>query len=320
MSARPPADARALARILARQELVISRHQALGCGVTPAMLRHRTRPGGPWQRLLPGVYLTVTGTPTPAQREVAALVYAGRDSVITGLAALRRHGLRVPDRPAITVLVPAGRTRRSQAFVAVSPTTRLPAYACADGPVRFAMAGRAVADAARELGSFREVRAVVASAVQQGRCRIDWISEELANGPVRGSAWLRRALADVSDGIRSAAEGDLRDLIIGARLPMPMFNASLYAGPAFVATADAWWPEAGVVAEVDSREWHLSPDDWERTLRRHAAISAHGIIVLHFTPRQIRKEPAKVAADIRAALAAGRGRGALAIRAVAVAG
>ena len=25
---------------------------------------------------------------------------------------------------------------------------------------------------------------------------------------------------------------------------------------------DAWWPRAGVVAEVDSRAWHLSPEHW----------------------------------------------------------
>jgi hypothetical protein len=95
-----------------------------------------------------------------------------------------------------------------------------------------------------------------------------------------------------------------------------MFNARLYAGQTFVAVADAWWPEAGVAAEVESREWHLSPEDWERTLRRHARISAHGIIVLHFTPGQIRAEPERVLADIESALAAGQSRPALPVRAL----
>src|SRR5262244_2105411 len=117
--------------------------------------------------------------------------------------------------------------------------------------------------------------------VQQGRCRIDWLGEELRCGPVRGSARLRRALAEVTGGIRSATEGDLRDLIIRAGLPMPMFNARLYAGQRLIAVADAWWPQAHVAVEVDSREWHLSPEDWERTLRRSAALGALGIVVLH---------------------------------------
>ncbi len=304
---------------LRQQALVISRAQALRCGMTPAMLRHRIRPGGPWQRLLPGVYLTVTGTPTLVQQEHAALLYGGPRSVITGLAALRRHRLRVPDRKTITVLVPASRASPDCGFVRVAPTMRLPAACYSDGTIRFALAERAVADAARELGSFRELRAVLADAVQKGRCRTEWIRDELANGPVRGSAWLRRALAEVAEGIRSAAEGDLRDLIVHAGLPMPMFNASVYAGQELIAVADAWWPGACVAVEVDSREWHLSPDDWEHTMRRHSAMGKRGIVVLHFTPRQIRTEPGRVVAEIRAAIAAGRRQETLGIRAVAAA-
>ena len=72
----------------------------------------------------------------------------------------------------------------------------------------------------------------------------------------------------------------------------------------------------GVAVEVDSREWHLSPEDWERTLERHARMSAHGIIVLHFTPRQIRDEPGRVTAGIKSALTVGRSRPALAVRAL----
>jgi hypothetical protein len=70
------------------------------------------------------------------------------------------------------------------------------------------------------------------------------------------------------------------------------------------------------VAEVDSREWHLSPRDWERTLARHARMGSHGIIVLHFTPGQIRTRQHEVASNIRAALAAGEGRPPAPIRAV----
>ena len=120
--------------------------------------------------------------------------------------------------------------------------------------------------------------------------------------------------------MRSVAEGDLRTLISRAGLPAPLFNARLYAGKDFLAVADAWWPDAGVAAEVDSREWHLSPEDWEQTVRRSARMSAHGILVLHLTPQQIRAEAATVAEEIRSALQAGRARPALPIRALAGAG
>jgi hypothetical protein len=66
--------------------------------------------------------------------------------------------------------------------------------------------------------------------------------------------------------------------------------------------------EACVAAEVDSRQWHLSPGDWERTLERHSRMSALGIIVLHYPPAWLRSQPRIVAAEIRSALEAGRGR------------
>ncbi len=307
-------DEAALKRLLRDQESVISRTEALGCGMTPSQLRHRIRPGGPWQKLLPGVYLTVTGTPTRAQTEVAALRYAGPGSVISSLAALRRHGVRVPESRIVTVLIPVGKVRESRGFVRVWPTTRMPEFVFTDGAVRFAEAARAVADAAREAGSFREVRAIAADAVQRRRCRLDQLVEELAHAPMRQSAWLRRVLAEVADGIRSVAEGDLRDLILAHGLPPPLFNARLYSGQDFLAMADAWWPDAGVVVEVDSRQWHLSPEDHERTLRHGTRMSALGINVLRFTPSRIRTEGAVVAAEIRSALETGRAGPRLAVR------
>jgi len=71
-------DHAALAAVLASQYQVITRKQALARGVTPSALRQRLRTGGPWQRLLPGVFLAVTGTPTTDQRNVAALRCADR--------------------------------------------------------------------------------------------------------------------------------------------------------------------------------------------------------------------------------------------------
>jgi hypothetical protein len=78
-------DRRALGILLREQERVITRAQATDCGLSPAQIQHRIRPGGPWQRLLPGVYLAVTGTPTPRQAEIAAMRRAGPKSALTGL-------------------------------------------------------------------------------------------------------------------------------------------------------------------------------------------------------------------------------------------
>ena len=299
-------DERAIAWMLGYQRGVVSRPQALAQGMTDDGLRHRMRPGGPWQRLLPGVYLSATGAPTREQWQIAALLFAGPDSLMTGLDALRCYGLRVPANRKVDVLVPITRKRASCSYVVVHRTRRMPqSYGC-DGAIRLAPVERAVADAARGLSKLSDVRAVVAGAVQQRKCSIADLAAELAHGPTRGSAQLRQVLLEVMAGIRSPAEADFRDLIRRSGLPIPLFNADLYAGGRFLARPDAWWPHAGVASEVDSREWHLSPEDWQQTMLRHDRLAAAGINALHFSPKQIRDQPREVVRLIAAALQAGR--------------
>ena len=316
MTRKAQYDHAALEKTLGGQLYVISRSQALACGLTAGALRHRTRPNGPWRILLPGVYLVDAKEPNAMQRDVAAVLYAGDGSMITGIAALWRHDIRHPLSDVVDVLVPAPRKVQSIGFARVWRTTRLPARPWLAGSVRFAPPPRAVADAALTLTACDEVRAIVADAVQRNRCTIPELTAELSQCPVRGSARFRQVLAEVASGVRSVAEGDLRNLLRRGRIPAPYFNAKLFAGEVFLAMPDAWWPAVGVAVEVDSREWHLSPADWERTLRRHAEMSAHGIIVLHFTPGQIKREPERVLEAIRKALTSASGRPALDIRTV----
>jgi hypothetical protein len=318
-------DRQALTALVRRQHGVVGRAQALECGMTGRVVAYRSRVAGPWQMILPGVYLTHTGSPADEERELAALIYAGPQSVLTGRAALRRHGLpghqrshemAGPRRDAVDVLVPVASQRADAEFARLHRTARLPELINVAGEARFVFPARAVADTVRGMADLSDVRAVVAESVQRGRCSVAQLAEELARGPVRGSALLRQALAEVADGIRSTAEADLRDLIVWARLPMPMFNPRLMVGQEFLAQPDCWWPEAGVAAEADSRAWHIAPDDWENTMARHARMSAQGIIVLHFAPKRIRGRRNDVADIIRKALAAGAGRSLPQIRAL----
>jgi hypothetical protein len=285
--------------------------------MTRRVVEYRSRSGGPWNVLLPGVYATHTGRPDEAAREMAALLYAGPQSILTGVAALRRHGLSAsapggPGGPGgsrsdmVDVLVPLASRRVDVAFAQLHRTGRLPRGFAVTGEARFALPPRAVADAVRPMTDLNEVRALVAEAVQRRRCSILHLAEELAAGPVNGSALLRRALAEVADGVRSVIEADLRDLIRWARLPTPLYNPRLLVDGKFLAMPDCWWPESGVAGEADSRAWHFSPSDWEQTLARHARMSAHGIIVLHITAQRIRSQRREVADEIRQALAAGR--------------
>jgi hypothetical protein len=115
-------DRAALAAVLVSQHKVVSRRQAIGCGMIRDMLQRRSRPGGQWQRLLPGVYLAVTGTPTAGQRDMAALLYAGSGAMITASAALRRHGLLAPQTEFIDALSDPGEAEAAERRIRRGPS------------------------------------------------------------------------------------------------------------------------------------------------------------------------------------------------------
>jgi hypothetical protein len=310
-------DHEQLAGILRRQYDVISRSQALECGMTRGTIEYRLRPDGPWRQILPAVYLTVTGTATADQRDMAALLYAGPQSVITGPVAVRRHNVRCAGLNGLDVLVPAGARRKSTGYVQIQRTTRMPADFYTTGPIRFTFLARAVADAARAMARFSDVQALVCEAVQRGRCTLEELVGELNEGPTPGRRWYRMALAEISEGIRSGAEAQLKYLIERSDLERPVYNADLYTVDGiFLGRPDAWFALAGVAGEVDSREYHMGAKDYEETTKRHNRMEAAGIHVLHWLPSTIKAEPRRVIADLRAAIEAGNKRPPLPIRAV----
>lgn len=295
-----------LDRFIAQQRQVITRRQVLECGVPPSTISYKISLRGPWQLLLPGIYLTVTGAATQEHREIAALLFAGPESVITGPCAIRRHRLQSPGPATVDVLVSPAVRRLSTEFVRLRHTQRMPKTWLATGPVRFAEVPRAVADTARQLSSLEDVRSVVYQAVQQRACTVRDLVTELKEGPGKRSGLFRLVLTEAADGIMSGAEADFRSLVMRGRLPEPMFNARLYTlDGTFIAMVDAWWEDAGVAAEVDSRAYHLSPAAQDKDRDRHAKLIAHGIFPLHFSPYRIRREGEAVLADIAAALEKG---------------
>ncbi len=257
--------------------------------------------------MLPGIYATHRGRLTEKQRAVAAFLYAGRGIAITGSAAIAWHGLRRQQGELIDVLVPLQFKRSDAGFARLLRTSIMPGVDYRDGVVSYAPLDRAIADAVRRLSDMAEVRDLIASGVQRGKVGIWELARELDVGPRQGSARLRLALGEVADGVRSVAEADLRSLVRQFRLPDPLYNPKLFVAGEFLAMPDAWWPDFGVAAEVESKAWHMSPAYWQRTLDRQARMSAEGILVLPFPPVRLRTAKQQVAKEIRSALANSRG-------------
>lgn len=276
--------------------------ELIALGLTSRAIHERCRLGGPWQRLEPGLVLLDDRPPSRTQRIQAALTVAGPRAVLTGVDALALHGMSAArlDGP-VHLLVPPRRQPRLVDGVLFERTQQLPVPLFRSGfPV--APLPRATIDTCRRANAAEHVRALLAEAVNRGRVTPATLRDELAQNNGRGTALPRRILAEIDDGVRSVAQGWARRLVRQAGLPVPRWRVPITApNGAHVATADAWWDEVGLVWEVDSYAFDLSPADCTATLRRAARLTANGIVVVHTPPSQLRDEPATVAEVLRGA-------------------
>lgn len=283
---------------------------AAALDITERTVYRRCLDGGPWRRVLPGIVLLFTGRPTTDQLVHAALLLCGPDALVTGIEACRRHGLRrgpvrrdeQDDRyPEIHVLVPKERQVRSVGFVHVERTTRLP-VAARRGGVPLAPLVRACTDAARRIRSAPEVTELLSEPVQRRLCTASALSAELAAGSRRGTAVPRAVLADVADGVRSAAERAAKRLWSSAGLPEPWWNAEVCdATGRSLGVGDCWLDDVAMLWEIESTEWHLDPAAHEYTVKRAARFTAAGVVYIASKPRMVLDDRAEVIATLRAA-------------------
>jgi hypothetical protein len=290
---------------------ILSLHELEALGVPIRTVANRCGRAGAWTRLLPGVVMLGGGTPTWHQLLDAALRYAGPRAVLTGAAGIRLHGLRRgPQSDEVHILIPEREQRATHSMAVIERTIRMPVAVRRSGfPV--APAARSVMDCVRRLRDVDRVRAVIAESVQAGLVTTSGLTEELRLSPKRGTALPRLVLQEVSAGVRSTAEAWGRSLVSSSGLPTARWNVDIHdERGAFLARPDAWFDDVALAWEIDSYEFHLSPADYARTLARHAAMTAAGIVVVHTLPSRVRTEPAAVLSELQGAyrLAAARSR------------
>lgn len=298
---------------------VIRASRLVRLGVPESTVYHRCRPGGPWQRLLPGIIMLGNGCPSERDRMVAALLYGGGSAVLTGLLAARRHGVRRgvgPGDDAVHVLVPHDRQLRTSGFVVVERTWRLPDPVIVGG-LPLAPVVRACLDGARRQLAPGQVTELLADAVQRGLCNVPELVDELNAGSRRGSKIPREVLTGVGNGVRSAAERDAHRLWPQTGLPEPWWNARVYdERGGLLGIADGWCDEVALAWEIDSYAFHLSPVDYRRTVERAARLAASGVIVVPSLPTRLRQDPTGVVTELRSAYRAAAARPRPPVRAV----
>lgn len=272
--------------------------QILDTGLSRHVLRSRLV-SGRWQRVLPGVVVLHSGPLTDAQRRQAALVYGGRDAVLSHRSAALLHGLRVVEQ-SVEITIPHGRPRPTTGFVRTHQGTR-PLRTVTRAGFPCTGADRTVVDVACGLGRRDDVRALVADAVQRGIASTDALCREAECMPRHSPRWLRLALEEIKLGAQSAGEAEFVRLVQRSGVSVPEFNARIDTaqGSFFL---DALWREQGIGVEIDGAAWHLGVLSWERDLRRQNLIHVAGVTLLRFPVRRLRDDPEGVINEIRAAL------------------
>lgn len=315
MPRRRPFDSYALDVLCAQRGGVVRNSELDQLGVPRSTTSWRARSGGPWQRLEPGVLLLASGQPSISNRRHAALLYGGGGSMFTGATACRLYGLRsAPAAGPVHVLVPHRRRRASTPSTLVERTRRLPDHRSVD-LLPCAPPARAVVDAVRRMRDLRAVRALISEAVQRRLVTPKDLAAELRACTTRGTALPRKVLKEVVAGVRSVSEAEARDLLRRHGLSEPVWNRDVYARDGtWLGKPDACWVDLGVVLEIDSMEWHLSPADYRATQARQRRFAKAGVTVVPAAPADIRENGRRVVEEVRGALAEARGRLPLGLR------
>jgi hypothetical protein len=252
-------------------------------GLSTDLLHGRCRPGGPWQRLLPGILLLSGSPPTRVQRIQAALRYAGEDALLTGLDALHLHGLRaVPATGPVHVLVPHQRQLEVPPELRITRARHMPNPVLRKGFLTAPMA-RATLDAAVHL-SREAITVVVAEALNAGMTPTD-----LDQVGARPNPEVRAVLSSLPPGPGAVVQE--------AGLPAPRWQVQIHtADGVALGTADAWWDDLALA-------WVFrGPPTTARTL------AAAGVVVAHTPKPRLRQDPTGVTEELTRAATQARTR------------
>jgi len=190
---RHPIDLEALGSLFLHR--VARRVALIHIGLSPYLIEQRSKPGGPWQRLFPGILLLSRDGPTREQLVQAALLYAGHGAMLTAFDALYMHGMKsaTPAADVIHVLAPRHSRGIGYGPLRLEHTERLPKPVLRRG-FHTAPLERAAIDAIRRTNSIAISKAILEEVGHF--VGIQALRAELAMAPRKGTAFARRYLGE----------------------------------------------------------------------------------------------------------------------------
>lgn len=283
----------AVSAFFARQYGVITVQQAHRAGLTDRMIKYRVDTGR-WIRVTNGVYAVVSAPPN-WQRDLAAAVLIHPTVAVAGRSAAALHGFAGMRHGRPEVVVP----RTSNARSPLAKVYRS-AFFHQIGKVRVAgfettSPAETVLTLAPQLPGHR-IEAFVDDTIAKRTATLDEydaILDRIDGGRVRGSALLRKLVADRRTDAYQPPTSELERLsrrltnqpgVPAVSHQHPVLGS---AGPMIVDTfIDIWL----IVLEVDGRNYHTRKADFERDRRRDNAAASLGYVTLRFTWQMLTKD------------------------------
>jgi hypothetical protein len=257
--------------------------------------------------MLPNAYRICGAPPTDLQFLMAAHLYAGEGSAMTGLSAAAVWGLEggrilpaqvaVPRQLQVATAKIVGHRCTSLSACDTTRLDRLPIT----NRVRTLIDMSAYVDERTLDIALDQVLRVRPGALHLLSKRMD----QLRGARLRGITMLRRLLAD-RDPAKAMTETELETLL------RRWFQSSGFTEPVFQhrvelpqygpARLDAAYPEKLIGVEADSYAWHSGRAEFERGRARISEFASLGWIILQTTSREIERYPDRPAARLRRAL------------------
>ncbi|MDX6643321.1 MAG: hypothetical protein QOD76_1283 [Solirubrobacteraceae bacterium] len=230
---------------------------------------------------------------------MAAVLAGGDGAALSHRSAAALWGIRPTSRPRIEVTVP--QTRRSRPRIEFH-RSRLPFDEVVEvDAIPVTSPPRTLLDLASVVPRNQLERALDQAEVLRLTDPLS-VADLLDRHPRRrGAAALYAIIEDAQIGTgitREELEHRFRAFVDDQKLPRPEFNAHIDAGGRTF-EADCLWRDARLIVELDGRATHATTAAFERDRTRDRILQAAGWCVVRVTWRQLHRQPADVASDLR---------------------